>query len=72
MKKEYNSIKLAYHITKESYEDVKSQMKLVQSRLKYCSKTSDMLKRPYEIKQQVVNSYNEDVAKLKLKIVDFE
>ncbi|MFS7947445.1 hypothetical protein Hanom_Chr06g00548361 [Helianthus anomalus] len=29
MKREYDSIKLAYHITKESYEDVKSKMKLV-------------------------------------------
>ncbi|MFS7979171.1 hypothetical protein Hanom_Chr10g00924291 [Helianthus anomalus] len=45
-------------------------MKLVQSRLKHCSETSDTLKRQYEIKQQVVNSYFEDVAKLKRKIVD--
>ena len=72
MKKEYDSIKLAYHNTKESYEDVKGQMKLVQSRLKYCSATTDTLKRQYDIKQQVVNSYIEDVAKLKHKIADLE
>ena len=47
-------------------------MKLVQSRLKYCSETTDTLKRQYEIKQQVVNSYIEDVAKLKRQIADLE
>ncbi|KAF5778302.1 putative transcription factor interactor and regulator CCHC(Zn) family [Helianthus annuus] len=72
MKKEYDSIKLAYHITKKSYEDVKSQMKLVQSRLRYYSETTDTFKRQYEIKQQVVNSYIEDVAKLKHQIADLE
>ncbi|KAJ0902935.1 putative transcription factor interactor and regulator CCHC(Zn) family [Helianthus annuus] len=72
MKKEYDSIKLAYHITKKSYEDVKGQMKLVQLRLRYCSETTDMLKRQHEIKQQVVNSYIEDVAKLRRQIADLE
>ncbi|XP_035830826.1 synaptonemal complex protein 1-like [Helianthus annuus] len=52
-------------ITEESYEKVKSEMKLAQSRLKYCSETSKELKRMYEIKQGVVNSYIEDVVKLK-------
>ncbi|KAM0050072.1 putative transcription factor interactor and regulator CCHC(Zn) family [Helianthus debilis subsp. tardiflorus] len=47
-------------------------MKLVQSRLKYCSETTDTLKRKYSIKQQVVNSYIEDVAKLKHQIADLE
>ncbi|KAJ0494112.1 hypothetical protein HanIR_Chr12g0593701 [Helianthus annuus] len=47
-------------------------MKLVQSRLKYCSETTDTLKRQYSIKQQVVNSYIEDVAKLKRQIADLE
>ncbi|KAJ0864168.1 putative transcription factor interactor and regulator CCHC(Zn) family [Helianthus annuus] len=47
-------------------------MKLVQSRLKYCSETSDTLKRQYSIKHQVVNSYIEDVAKLKRQIADLE
>ncbi|XP_035834149.1 centlein-like [Helianthus annuus] len=72
MKKEYDSIKLAYHITEESYEDVKSQMEFGHSRLKHCSEISNTLKRQYEIKQQVVNSYIEDVAKLKRKIADLE
>ncbi|XP_035841293.1 golgin subfamily A member 6-like protein 6 [Helianthus annuus] len=40
--------------------------------LKYCSETSDTLKRQYSVKQQVVNSYIEDVAKLKRQIADFE
>ncbi|MFS8002975.1 hypothetical protein Hanom_Chr13g01208431 [Helianthus anomalus] len=47
-------------------------MKLVQSRLKHCSETSETLKRQYEIKQQVVNSYIEDAVKLKHKMVDLE
>ncbi|XP_022032799.1 gelsolin-related protein of 125 kDa-like [Helianthus annuus] len=72
MKKEYESIKLAYYITKESYEAVKSQMKLVQSRLSQCSETSQTLKQQFEIKQQVVNSYIEEVVELKRKMADLE
>ncbi|MFS7913260.1 hypothetical protein Hanom_Chr02g00139751 [Helianthus anomalus] len=47
-------------------------MKLVQSRFKYCSKTSDTLKLQYEIEKQVLNSYIEEVAELKCKMADFE
>ncbi|MFS8017035.1 hypothetical protein Hanom_Chr15g01375521 [Helianthus anomalus] len=47
-------------------------MKLVQSRLKYCSDTPDMFKRQYEVKQQIVNSYIEEVAELKRKMADLE
>ncbi|MFS7946529.1 hypothetical protein Hanom_Chr06g00537341 [Helianthus anomalus] len=47
-------------------------MKLVQSRLKHCSEISNTLKRQYEIKQQVVNSYIEDGAKLKRKLAELE
>ncbi|KAM0071966.1 putative transcription factor interactor and regulator CCHC(Zn) family [Helianthus debilis subsp. tardiflorus] len=72
MRKEYDSMKLAYHITKESYEKVKGEMKFVQSRLNYCSETSKELKQMYEIKQGVVNSYIQDVAKLKRQIADLE
>ncbi|MFS7998261.1 hypothetical protein Hanom_Chr12g01151601 [Helianthus anomalus] len=72
MKTEYDSIKLAYHITKESYEAVKRQMKLIQSRLIQCSKTSEMLKRQYSIKQKVVNSYIEEVAHLERKMAELE
>ncbi|MFS7986256.1 hypothetical protein Hanom_Chr11g01008191 [Helianthus anomalus] len=72
MKKEYDSMKLAYHITKESYEKVKDEMKFAQSRMNYLSETTKELKRMYEIKQDVVNSYIEDVAKLKRQIADLE
>ncbi|MFS8018551.1 hypothetical protein Hanom_Chr15g01393411 [Helianthus anomalus] len=47
-------------------------MKLVQSRFSQCSETSQMLKQLYEIKQQVVNSYIEEVAELQCKMVDLE
>ncbi|KAF5813676.1 putative transcription factor interactor and regulator CCHC(Zn) family [Helianthus annuus] len=72
MKKEYDSMKLAYHIIKESYEKVKDEMKYAQSRMNYLSETTKELKRMYEIKQGVVNSYIEDVAKLKRQIADLE
>ncbi|KAJ0876109.1 putative transcription factor interactor and regulator CCHC(Zn) family [Helianthus annuus] len=72
MKKEYDSMKLAYHITKESYEKVKDEMKYAQSRMNYLSETTKEPKRMYSIKQDVVNSYIEDVAKLKRQIADLE
>ncbi|MFS7987799.1 hypothetical protein Hanom_Chr11g01027121 [Helianthus anomalus] len=72
MKKEYDSMKLSYEIIKESYEKVKDEMKYAQSRMNYMSETTKELKRMYAIKQDVVNSYIEDVAKLKQQIVDLE
>ncbi|MFS7972257.1 hypothetical protein Hanom_Chr09g00842581 [Helianthus anomalus] len=65
-------MKLAYHITKESYEKVKDEMKYAQSRMNYLSETTKELKRMYSIKQDVVNSYIEDVAKLKRQIAGLE
>ncbi|KAJ0540355.1 putative transcription factor interactor and regulator CCHC(Zn) family [Helianthus annuus] len=72
MKKEYDSMKLSYHVTKESYDKVKDEMKYAQSRMNYLSETTKELKRMYAIKQDVVNSYIEDVAKLKRQIADLE
>ncbi|KAF5809845.1 putative transcription factor interactor and regulator CCHC(Zn) family [Helianthus annuus] len=72
MKKEYDSMKLSYHVTKESYDKVKDEMKSAQSRMNYLSETTKELKRMYAIKQDVVNSYIEDVAKLKRRIADLE
>ncbi|KAJ0458539.1 putative transcription factor interactor and regulator CCHC(Zn) family [Helianthus annuus] len=72
MKKEYDSMKLSYHVTKESYDKVKDEMKYAQSRMNYLSETTKELKRMYAIKQDVVNSFIEDVAKLKRQIADLE
>ncbi|KAJ0851059.1 putative transcription factor interactor and regulator CCHC(Zn) family [Helianthus annuus] len=72
IKKEYDSMKLSYEVIKESYEKVKDEMKYAQSRMNYMSETTKELKRMYAIKQDVVNSYIEDVAKLKQQIVDLE
>ncbi|MFS7896522.1 hypothetical protein Hanom_Chr15g01364481 [Helianthus anomalus] len=72
MKKEYDAMKISYHITKEAYEDVKSQMKRIQARLSQYSETSQTPKNKYEIKQQVVNQYNDEVAELKRRTTDLE
>ncbi|KAM0057614.1 putative transcription factor interactor and regulator CCHC(Zn) family [Helianthus debilis subsp. tardiflorus] len=70
--KEYDSMKLSHQVMKESYEKVKDEMKYAQSKMNYMSETTKELKRMYAIKQDVVNSYIEDVAKLKQQIVDLE
>ncbi|KAJ0852855.1 putative transcription factor interactor and regulator CCHC(Zn) family [Helianthus annuus] len=72
MKKEYDSMKLSHHVMKESYDKIKDEMKYAQSRMNYLSETTKELKRMYAIKQDVVNSYIEDVAKVKRQIADLE
>ncbi|MFS8002648.1 hypothetical protein Hanom_Chr13g01204571 [Helianthus anomalus] len=72
MKKEYDAMKISYHITKEAYEDVKSQMKCIQDRLSQYLETSQTLKNNYEIKQQVVDQYIDEVAEFKRKMADLE
>ncbi|MFS8001763.1 hypothetical protein Hanom_Chr13g01194201 [Helianthus anomalus] len=65
-------MKLSYHTVKETYEILKSNVTSLDNRLSACQESNAFLEARFAGKQNVLNDYIDEAAKLKQELAEKE